>query len=335
LKSSKKCLIIRLGAYGDMCMITPVLRRLKQLEFHVILNTGKRGLAVLRHDPHIDEFIEHPDRHFESWELSELWNKHREGIKPDKFINFSESIECNVAVHPLDPLYIYPKWERYKHCNKNYYEVTWNWAKKEISRLGEPESLRPSLFFTKEEEKEAGSYVKEGKFNVLWQLSGSGKQKVYPWTDFVMGECFKKYPDKFHFITTGDERCKLLESFNQGDVTNLSGEVDIRIAMLLTKYVDLVISPDTGILHASGVYDTPKIGLLGHTTRENITKHFINDYSLEAECACSPCFRLIYDFTIQCPLDPITTAAVCMNDGIPPERLYEVIEKVGLKTALK
>ena len=42
--------------------------------------------------------------------------------------------------------------------------------------------------------------------------------------------------------------------------------------MILTKLVDLVISPDTGVLHASGAFDTPKIGLLGHTTIENITK---------------------------------------------------------------
>jgi ADP-heptose:LPS heptosyltransferase len=50
--------------------------------------------------------------------------------------------------------------------------------------------------------------------------------------------------------------------------------------MALTKFVDLVISPDTGVLHASGCYDTPKIGLLGHTTIENITKYFKNDYSI-------------------------------------------------------
>jgi ADP-heptose:LPS heptosyltransferase len=95
--------------------------------------------------------------------------------------------------------------------------------------------------------------------------------------------------------------------------------------MALTKEVDLVVSPDTGILHASGQFDTPKIGLLGHTTIENITKYFKNDHSIEAECACAPCFRLIYDWERQCPIEPVTYAAWCMSVGIPPEKVFERI----------
>ena len=98
--------------------------------------------------------------------------------------------------------------------------------------------------------------------------------------------------------------------------------------MTLTKYVNLVIAPDTGVLHASGCYETPKIGILGHTNITNITKHFINDFSIEAECACAPCFHLIYDHDVQCPVDVVTRAAWCMSAGIPPEKLYARFKKV-------
>ena len=315
---SKTALVVRYGAYGDCIMITPALTRLKELGYYVILDTTKRGMEIFKNDNRIDKIISHDDS-IPLEKIKEFWEKQKKEIKPDFYVNFSESLECNVVMHPIQPAYNFPKYERRERCNRNYYDVTSEWAK--LDNCGKI----PSLQFTEEEHAEAKKYLKPDKFNILWGLSGSGKNKVYPWADFVMGEVLKNCKD-VHFITVGDERCKLLETYNQEDIiTNLSGIVSIRTSFLLTKYADLVIAPDTGLLHASGCYDTPKIGLLGHTTKENITKHFKNDYSLEAECACAPCFRLIYDYTIQCPVDVVTRAAWCMAVGIKPERIYEQI----------
>jgi len=316
----KKALIVRYGAMGDMIIISPVIKKLKEQGYHVILNTNSRGQEVYKHDSRVDEFINH-DEDTPLNELEKLWEKLTKKHKPDRFINFCQSLECNVAAHPTDPIYIYPKPERYPKCNRNYYDVTSEWAG--LSSCDK----RPSLMFTEKEHEKVKKYLKPDKFNILWNLSGSGKNKVYPWTDFVMGEVLKNHKD-IHFITTGDAKCRLLETLQDENVTNLSGETSIREVFLLTKYVDLVISPDTGVLHASGCYETPKIGLLGHTTIENITKYFINDYSIEANCACAPCFRLIYDHDIQCPIDNVTHAAWCMSVGLEPERVYDRIKEV-------
>lgn len=316
----KKALVVRYGAYGDMIIITPVIKKLKEEGYYVVLNTGKRGKEVFENNPNVDEYIMH-DEEMHIDHLSDHWDKLKEEVKPDKYINFSESIECNVAVHPFQPKYNLTKPERFALCNKNYYDVTEAWAGLEgCQKL-------PELYFTPSEIQEANKYINPRKINILWQLSGSAKQKVYPWTDYVIGEVLKNHKD-IHFITTGDERCQILESVNDPDITNLSGRVSVRIAMCLTSLVQLVVSPDTGILHAAGCYPTPKIGLLGHTTRTNITKHFINDHSLEAECACAPCMRLIYDHDIQCPVEFITRAAWCMAEGIKPERLYDRIDSI-------
>jgi ADP-heptose:LPS heptosyltransferase len=320
----KRALIIRLGAYGDMVLITPVLEELKKQGYYIILNTSERGMKLLKGDPRIDEFIEHKDDSMPVKDIKDHWDKLEKEVKHDLFINFSESIECNVALHPSAPQYIYPKREREEFANKNYYDETMLWAKMDIK------GAKPILNFTAKEEQECIGYTKKDKFNIIWCLSGSGKQKVYPWTDYVMGETIKNYPD-VHFITVGDKKCQILENLNEQlpkeNVTELAGRVSIRTAMCLTKFVDLVISPDTGILHASGCYPTPKIGLLGHTTIENITKYFENDYSIEAQCECAPCFRLIYDWEIQCPRDLLTNAAWCMY-SIRPEEVYGRIRKV-------
>ena len=324
----KRALIIRLGAYGDMIIISPVIQKLKDLGYYIILNTGKRGLEVFKHDTRVDEYIEH-DESVSIKDVGEHWEKLKGEVRHDIFINFSESIECNVALHPRSPLYIYPKNSEVKQnqCNRNYYDVTKDWANVDY---GAGYEKRPSLMFTEEEEKSITKYLKKDMFNIIWCLSGSGKNKAYPWTDYVIGETLKTYPNT-HFITVGDEKCQILEDLNnefpKENITQLSGKISIRESMLLTKYVDLVISPDTAVLHASGCYDTPKIGLLGHTTINNITKYFENDFSIESETECAPRFRLIYDWELQCPLDPVSHAALCMHN-IKPSILFNKIKEV-------
>jgi len=328
--ANKKALVVRLGAYGDCVIIAPVLKQLHDDGYHVILNTSKRGLEVFKHSSYVDEFIEHIDDSLPLEDISAHWEKIKKEANPDKFSNFSESLECNVALHPMNPMYIYPKGERYERCNRNYYDVTNEWADITVT------DKQPYLEFTDEEIEEAKKYIKPGKFNIVWALSGSGKNKVYPWVDYVMGEVLTKHSN-VHFITIGDVKCQLLETAQDENITTLSGNVSMRISMCLTQLADLVISPDTGILHAAGGKSnipssskntTATIGLLGHTTKENITKYFPNDYSIEAECACAPCFRLIYDYTVQCSVDFVTKAAWCQSVGLTPERVYEQIARV-------
>jgi len=321
----KTALIIRYGAYGDGIIITPAVKRLKEMGYHTVLHGSERMKDVFENNPYLDEFIMH-DKNMSREDLPDHWEMLKESLGPDdKFINFSESIECNVALHPINPSYNYTKKERFDLCNINYYDATEKWAGLEgCQKL-------PELYFTSLEDQEAKKHLKGDHINILWQLSGSARQKVYPWSDYVIGELLKNF-ENIHVITTGDERCQLLESIEDIQITNLSGRIPVRIAMCLTQFVDLVISPDTGVLHASGCFNTPKIGLLGHTTRTNITKYFIHDYSLEAQCACAPCFRLIYEHEIQCPRDFVTKAAWCMAEGISPERLYDrIISIVGEK----
>jgi ADP-heptose:LPS heptosyltransferase len=319
----KKVIVCRLGAIGDCIIITPVIKKLKEMGYYIIFYTSKRGQEVFKDDPRIDEMLLHDDS-IPIEDVQDCFDKLEKEIKHDLFINFTESIECNVAVHPVDPLYNRPKWEREVHCNKNYYDVTEQWAKLEGC------DKTPSLHITEEDDKRLKAYIKKDKFNILWCMSGSGKNKVYPWADYVIGEILK---DKdVHVITVGDLKCQILENilktFPEDRITELAGKIPIKDSLMLTKHVNLVISPDTGVLHASGCFATPKIGLLGHTTKENITKYFINDYSIEAECPCAPCYRLIYDYDIQCPLDVVVKSAWCMSQGIQPERVYERYKRV-------
>lgn len=303
----------------DSVIISSCIKKLKEEGYYIILDTTSRGLQVFQEDPNIDEFIHH-DEDMSIEDTIDFWEVQKKEVKHDRYINFSESIEMNLALHHSDPLYWEPKYVRAAVCDKNYYEESIRWAKLEDV------PFNPVLYFTEEEEKAAKVPFDNDKFSILWGLSGSGTNKIYPWTEYVMFDLLARFPD-IHFITVGDDKCKILEP-KHPRITRLSGEIPMRLAMCMTQFADLVVSPDTGLLHASGAYDTPKIGLLGHTTIKNITKHFNNDYSIKAECACSPCFRLIFDQDVQCPKNPITHSPWCLSEGLKPERVKARIERV-------
>ena len=320
-----KILIWRTGAYGDCLITTPLIRHLYEQHHQVFYVAGKRGEEVLKNNPHVTKLIPH-DESVKNENLGEhiAWLGRK--YHCERIIDLNESIECALSQHPRSPNYKLPKQERIARFNRNFYEYCFEHAKEPWDGV----SLKPELFFDDSEIAVARKYLKEGQYNVLVGLAGSGNNKCYPWIMDFCNETSKRLPD-VHFITVGDVKCQLLEDSMDGNITKLSGNINMRTSMALTGLVDLVIAPDTGIIHAAGCYDTPKICLLGHNTKECITKHFVNDYSIEADrklATCAPCLYMIYDMKMQCPLSPITNSSVCMADGIPLETIYKRFTEV-------
>jgi ADP-heptose:LPS heptosyltransferase len=281
-------------------------------------------MEVFKNNPHIHRLIQHKEDTPVD-KLSENIETVRAKFKCDRVIDFSESIEVALSQHPRSPNYKMSKPERLARFNRNFYEYSFEHAKESWEGV----NLRPELFFDKNELDEAMQYIDQFKFNILVGMSGSGTNKAWPWTEPLAHAICNEYPD-VHIITVGDYKCKLIEPEMEGRITNLSGMISMRTSMALTSLVNLVIAPDTGIIHASGCYDVPKICLLGHNTRECITKHFSYDYSIEADqslAPCAPCLYLIYDNKLQCPRHEVG-ASLCMSDGIPLDVVYNKFKEV-------
>lgn len=331
-----RILIFRSGAYGDVLITTPVVRYLAGQGHKIVYVTSKRGMEVLKNNPHIEKLIQHKEE-TPIDKLAENLEHLRKLNKCEKVIDFSESIEVALSQHPRSPNYKLPKQERIARFNRNFYEYSFEHAKIESSDWFNPEKLRPELFFDKRElydvrdegRHESADYIDEFKFNILIGMSGSGTNKTWPWTEELAKRITDNYPD-VNIITVGDEKCRLIEPEGER-ITNLSGRIPMRMSMEMTGLVQLVIAPDTGIIHAAGCYDTPKICLLGHNTKECITKHFTNDYSIEADArlaSCAPCLYLIYNMKMQCPIHEETGGALCMSAGIALDAVYAQFEKV-------
>lgn len=318
-----KILLWRTGAFGDMVVVTPLLRHLHNLGHQVFIVCGERGEQVLRNNPHVYKILPH-----DQTVKNELLGEHMQYLMRkhhcERLIDLNESIECAISQHPRSAHYKLPKKERLAKFNRNFYEYCFEHANEPWDSKVD---FKPELFFDEKELEEARGYLKPG-FNILVGLSGSGNNKAYPHMMDLCNNILKQHPD-IHIITVGDLKCQILEdSIDDGNITKLAGNIPMRVSMALTGLVQLVISPDTGLLHASGCYDTPKIPILGHTTHEMVSKYFSNCHPIEADeklAPCAPCSYMIYDMKMQCPLSPITGSSVCLADGIPLQKVYDKV----------
>ena len=331
--TNKEVLVIRYGAYGDAVWLTPVLRQLKNEGWHIVLNSTSYGAEVLRACPWIDEFLLQERDVVPNCELGPYWETIGQGF--ERVVNLCESVERTLLVRQGSAEYHLPHKRRHELCNVNYMDRTM-----EVAGYPAMKGELPELHFTDMEEELAQLIRKanENKFMLLWSLSGSSLHKCYPWTHIVAQTIHQKYPDVV-IVTVGDEMCKILESWAHPSTLNKSGVWTIRQSMLMTKYADLVVGPETGVLNAASCFETPKIVLLSHSSPENLTKYWKDCIALSAPVNCQPCHRLIYDaecFKSQAeikavdgqiiPLKVKHDGARCM-EGLKPERIIEAIEK--------
>lgn len=322
-------LIVRIAAYGDCLTVTPLIRYLKESGNEVYVLTSETGEEIFRHNIHIDKLIVQKKDSVPTALLEKKFEEVSKENNCDKIINLCGSIESKLVLHPIQPEYNWSKQERFELCNRNYYEYTLERGLG--ATLNYDSSIcNPEVFFTEKEKEEVASFKSNylGKKLILVGLSGSSAARAYPYLQYVISTILEVNKDVI-FITTGDHACTVLEvGLEHERVIHRSNVWSFRQAMLACSIVDLVIAPDTGLIHASGAYDVPKICLLGSTTKENITKHFKNDYSLESTTSCSPCFRILYNATHQCPTDTETKGAFCMSVGLDPNLIIENIVKV-------
>lgn len=321
-KPEKTCAIVRYGAFGDAIQSTSILPALKEQGYHITFYTTPRAYDVIRHEPLIDRFIlQDSDQVPNAW-LGEFWKYTKN--KYDKLVNLSESVEATFLAMPDRMAYRWTTEARHMLMNKNYWEFMHKVAdvpyEKPLSRfVATPEEKKWAL-------KEKAKH--KGKPTIMWVLAGSSVHKVYEGIDVVMARLLLAFRD-VKIVTVGDDRCKkIIESVwvNEPKVIRRSGDWTIRQTMAFAQICDLVIGPETGVMSAVAMEDMPKIVLLSHSSVENLTRDWINTYSIfSTKTPCAPCHKLIYNWD-QCVKDEPTGTAQCMAD-IPPDAVWSSILK--------
>ncbi len=94
---------------------------------------------------------------------------------------------------------------------------------------------------------------------------------------------------------------------------------------------DIVIGPDSAIIHLCGAMGIPGIGLFGPFTWQERTKYHPSIFGMNGQAPCSPCRH--HARVEPWPLGQVChTAKFCVALGsIPPERIVAKVEQMLLK----
>lgn len=340
-----ECLVIRYGGIGDMLMASSIFPHLKDQGYRVTVQTTPLGHEILRHDPHIDEFWVQDKDQVPQSEIQEYWKAL--GLEYDRVINLSESIEGLLLALENRRNYALPEAARHMLMNVNYNEFTHAIAKCPLPAV-------QKFYPTKDEDKAARKWRQSlgGVPVIMWCLAGSSVHKVYPWVDVVIREVFDNTSAKVVFV--GDHQCQLLEAaicqglckhylgmeYAESDALSLSklllalkeamggvsrmictsGAWSVRECLSRAHCVDVLVGPETGIMHGSAMLDTPKVVMLSHSSAKNLTKHWKQTITLApTDLACYPCHRMHYNWN-HCYQDAETGASKC-NALISPKNV--------------
>lgn len=321
--NQKRALVVRYGAIGDFIQSTPVFRKLKEEGYHVTVNCSELAKDVLKHNPNIDELAVQmrdyvPNKGLTSGPLMEYWKEL--STKYDKFINLTGSAEESLLI-PDGKLMTIMGQIQEKHPELNDQNQFYNAIRSVQKQVGDvnyydnhlkmagysDQGLNGELYFSEQEELMAQGFRDKyaGRFIVMWVLSGSAYHKRYPYFQQVAQELVIRNPDVL-LVSVGDPECQLIERSESNRYLPRSGKWNLRTSLVMTKYADLVIGPETGILNAAGCFDTPKITFLSHSSHENLCKYWLNDFCLApdpAEVFCHPCHVLhfVHALNTACP----------------------------------
>jgi len=286
----KTCAVVRFGAYGDMLQSASVFPGLKAAGWHVRVYTSHMGYEVCKHDPNVDSWVvQDQDQVPNEW-LSPFfkWMEWNYG----KVVNLCGIVEERLLPAPKDHHYHWPKEARHSLCDHNYVEMQHRVA-------GVPYTKPATQFYSTLEEKiKAGDRKRQAKGKViLFSLSGSSVNKVWPYLDALMARLLLADP-LITIVLVGGPGDQMLERGweNEPRVWKRAGVWSIREAMSFARISDVVIGAETGVLNAVAMEEVPKLLFLSHSTVENLCRDWVNTCAFTGAAPCYPCHRLHYSF---------------------------------------
>jgi hypothetical protein len=340
----KRAYLIRYGAYGDHVHLSNVIKALDEEGWHITFEYNYKGTQIHNYNPRIDkhEYLEPSQTPIKSWtrKIKALEQQY------DLVVSFQLSLETALIEPEHKPSYFWSlKARRAKNTHICYYDQSMKWAgltdEKYMGWNGE-------IFYPAAEHEHVKKQLDpyKDKFVILWALRGTMWQKaVCHIAKDICNEWLRRHPDSV-IITTGDDFCQKWEwvsetgttiapdaGLGEGDAALIhkSARMPFRQALLISKYVDLVVTPETGLGIGAGAYGTPKVMLMTAASLKNIVGNDKNDFSLQSDAWCSPCTRAIYN-TDNCPINPETQLPICVDftkDRVLG-RMQEVYDKHGM-----
>ena len=348
LSNINRILVIKYSAIGDLIMSTPAFRSLKKAypNAKISLLIGKWSLPIIENNPNIDEFIVVDDDIFAKKKIAGLLGlilKLRKN-KYDLVISFHRSLAMSLfsrLVGGRNTLGFDRNGEGRFYSIKTLYDKVNGLHESEkflelIKEVGgSDEELKFDFYYKDSEEKRVLEIMKENKLvgngAVVAFLPGGGvnpsmsfEQKRWPienWTK--LGDLLKENMNA-KIVTLGSKsEAKICQeainsmSSKEG-VNDFCGKISLREASIMLNYVDILITPDSSLMHVASALNTKTIALFGPTDPKNYAPPNIK--VIKSSRSCSPCY-------IREGKLPKCKEYSCMKE-ITPEEVYKQIKEV-------
>ena len=323
----KTCFISRFGGVGDLlhCAHLPELIKSAYGVTHLTLETNYNGMIVFDHNPFVDTLIEIDIEKATDNRLRKNWDYCEENF--DLFFNLIDTIELKYCLQEHDSRYYRnDEYRRKNFGNISYYDV----MTKAVGLSGSYLGTRGKLYYPEEDHKSASEWVREVKEKqgvdkvILVNLSGSSLHKKFVQAESVCRKILAKYANSV-VILTGDKNCE--EQVFTGD--RIMSKVNLwnyRTAALMTKYVDLTISVESGIPLIAHSWDAPCLHLLTAASPDNHVKYARNAYYLQSPVPCSPCHKNPQNYW-GCPTKDSMPACVWFYEDDIIDKVEEALER--------
>ncbi len=269
---------------GDVIMTTPAVREIRRQYPKAEITYLTQVSAAVRNNPYIDRVI---------------------NIKPEQWKPENES-KYDLVIH----------WERSLTGKPgerlNGYELESQWA------FVKPENYHPEWFVSKTEDRFARSFlannIKTARV-VGFSLRASSLHRTWPHSVEFVEKLLNAYED-VSIIFFGTPDCRMLEMQysellapirdNWGvkrlarlpysgpgadRIVRTSGLLNLREVAAITKHLDLMITPDSGLMHIAACFDIPTVAYFNLVPPELRVKHLPTVRPVAAQYECSPCFE--------------------------------------------
>ncbi len=294
--------LVRIGAFGDYILMSAVLPFLQKKYSEINFEVNMKGLDLFLNDPRFKYLSV-----FEADDLSEekrydilinRWKIIEEDCKNTgrKYLNMWSSIENSCILHEFNPDVALPIEERRIKYNKNYYENTFEMAEVSMPNGWIHEN---TLYFKEHEIGLIERWAERNKdfFRMLVPLGGSSRQKVFIWMQDFCKKLIDEYPKLKIYLLGGNELARDVWDYER-TFSYVNGHnpanVSFKQAVLMTKYADYVLGPETGLLIGAGMMGTPKTMLFTISDKDQTVNYHRNDFSLQSKFDCSPCYVLAH-----------------------------------------
>ena len=284
LADAKKILVLKYDRIGDMIVATPIFRELKKkypdISISVLASKGNRD--VLKYNPYIDNIYTNYKNSLLG-DFSSLLNLRKERfdvcielehsviphailrlriINPKKVISIHKDGRYGVKGSELQLYDFYTKKDKKGHFGKIWLD-TLNFFKVK------PVSNKYDIFLSNEERNKAKEFVSNigSKIKIGINLEGSFKEKQIQPEELkqICKGIYDNYSDiKIVILTTPNKSGKTNKIISKMGfnfvIPSYATDTILDVAALIEQ-LDLIITPDTSIVHVASAFDKPIVSI--------------------------------------------------------------------------